>query len=757
MAVRKKRLFAGALSILLAGLALAAWLRANQPGSVFSQYFPSPPSWSSTCVDCPSQFFPGPDRFLKLDKDGSPHLVYTGDGKLYHSWRSASGWRSEVITSSIDGIPSAAIAFDQQGNLHIAYIFNKPSGGTLFLYSRTPSLVSQEEVSNSLGSEASVNGLEITASGYARIPFYDSAQKKLRFASQTPPTWQIEEIDAGEYVGTMASFVLDGSGFGHISYATANPASQPSSLYLNPFGNPNGHLRYAYQDPGGWHKVDVDLEQISPFTSLALEKNGQPHISYIQKNTNELHHAYQDPTGWHTELVSITWETNASVQTDVPGDTNAPTSLAFDPDDPPGEGPCIAYGNLGLAFSSEAILLFCKHSGIWQYKMLDDNSGYPVSLLFTKGGDYQVASFSVLNYDLKWATQSGINTSSEVVATSHSLTGPVDLEMDKQGYAHILYHQTAPFSQVRYTFQDSLGWHTSTIPGYLICEDMALDSQGLPHLSCEDGGFNLVYAYLASSGWLTQTVTDYVRGDYSSIAVDSADVAHISYSAPNRGDVEYATIIAGNPAIESASSSAGVYKAGGIYTSLAFTSAGVPYISYINCNGDQPSLAHRDSQGWVVMTAKPNPPFLDNSLTPCSSPGYQVKFTSLVMDSKDNPHVAYLYADPGCSLRYFNFGNERSNPVVVEQSSAGCTEVPPALRLDAVDNPQIAYLYKTDNDSEIKFAVKRPFGWKIQTVDSTGDMEAYFSLALAADGTPWIALLDQAHGDLKLAQPLPGY
>jgi hypothetical protein len=731
MAVRKKRLFAGALSVLLAALALAAWLRGNQLVSVFSQYFPSPPSWSSTCVDCPSQFFPGPDRFLQLDKDGSPHLVYTGDGKLFHSWRSASGWRSEVITGSIDGIPSAAIAFDPQGNLHIAYILNKPGGGSLFIYTRTPSLVSQEEVCNSLGSEASVNGLAFTTDGYARIPFYDSAQKKLRYASQTPPTWLIEEIDAGEYVGALASFALDRSDFGHISYSTAKPND---SLPLLNYSDTGSRLRYAYQDPGGWHKVDVDPGPVSIPTSLALDENGQPHISYIQTFTNELHHAFQDLSGWHTELVSAVGY--------------ATSSLAFDPDDPPGEGPCVAYGDMTLGWS-DSVTLACKDKGIWQPEMVDVNSGYPVSLLYTKDGDYQIASFSLINYELKWASQAGAHNSSEIVAVSHSLWGPVDIEMDKNSYAHILYHQIEPVNQVRYTFQDSLGWHTSTVRGMQTCEEMALDSLGLPHLICVNG-HNWIYAHLDSSGWLTQSLGTSDSGiGYLSIAVDSADVAHISYTAKGQYSIEYATLGAGVPVTETVSN-----QYIGAYTSLALSSTGIPYISFISGFGAWPYLAYKDSPGWSVLAAEPKPQN-SNDLDFSSN---QVGFPSIAMDSKDNPHVAYSFANPGCSLRYINnFGMVSTNSVIVDQSSANCKDVEPVLRLDAADNPQIAYLYKTDNDSELKFAVKRPSGWKIQTVESMGDVEAYFSLALAADGTPWIAYLDQTHGDLKLAQPLPGH
>ena len=171
-----------------------------------------------------------------------------------------------------------------------------------------------------------------------------------------------------------------------------------------------------------------------------------------------------------------------------------------------------------------------------------------------------------------------------------ALGSPVDIELDKFGYAHILYHQTEPFDQVRYTYQDAAGWHSTPVTNTLSnCEDMALDSQDNPHLSCIAND-HLVYAHLDSGGWHTQTIASLgVPWGYSSIAVDDFDYTHISYDNPNHGSLEYAFIGAGSPVTET------VNAYGGAHLSLALSSVGQPFISYANPAGGL-ELAYRDNR-----------------------------------------------------------------------------------------------------------------------------------------------------------------
>jgi len=75
-------------------------------------------------------------------------------------------------------------------------------------------------------------------------------------------------------------------------------------------------LKYAYQDAPGWHIQTVDSE--GGYTSLVLDGDRYPHISYYDYANWDLKYACQDASGWHIQTV------------DSEGDVGSYTSLALD-------------------------------------------------------------------------------------------------------------------------------------------------------------------------------------------------------------------------------------------------------------------------------------------------------------------------------------------------------------------------------------------------------------------------------------------
>ncbi len=129
---------------------------------------PAAPSWRISCPDCPPAFLPSGDRYLKLDPSGAPHMVFTGDGQLYHAWRAAGGWEVELIWVPYIiepqlpvSVTSAALAFDSQGNLHIAYILSEIGDSVLYLYTQAPGMITYEIVAAFVDADGTVTGLEI--------------------------------------------------------------------------------------------------------------------------------------------------------------------------------------------------------------------------------------------------------------------------------------------------------------------------------------------------------------------------------------------------------------------------------------------------------------------------------------------------------------------------------------------------------------------------------------------------------------------
>lgn len=70
-----------------------------------------------------------------------------------------------------------------------------------------------------------------------------------------------------------------------------------------------------------------------------------------------------------------------------------------------------------------------------------------------------------------------------------------------------------------------------------------------------------------------------------------------------------------------------------------------------------------------------------------------------------------------------------------------------SIALDANGNPHISYCDYTNND--LKYAHKSGGSWTIETVDATGDVGYSTSIALDANGNPHISYSDDINADLR--------
>jgi hypothetical protein len=148
----------------------------------------------------------------------------------------------------------------------------------------------------------SFTSLALDVNGRPHISYLDKAEGDLKYAYHDGRTWWIETVDNEGYVGGFSSLALDASGRPHISY-------------LDEF---NGDLKYAYsaspsnrfQDSSRWQIETVDSTGlVGAHTSLALDADNQPHISYclfhwaLVPVCDDLRYAHFDGTAWITETV----------------------------------------------------------------------------------------------------------------------------------------------------------------------------------------------------------------------------------------------------------------------------------------------------------------------------------------------------------------------------------------------------------------------------------------------------------------------
>jgi len=454
---------------------------------------------------------------LALDHNGYPHISSSGPEGLTYVYKDASGWHIEIVDSDCDN--DISMALDRNGYPHITcYTGYTGYPNTRLKYAYRNASGWHIHTVDSGGVTYRFTSLDVDGNGYPHVsyyycPWHPSRHEQmhicdLKYARQDAAGWHIETVDVSVgQVGRGTSLALDGNGYPHISYIDYT----------------NSYLKYAYQDASGWHVETLDSDGlVGEYTSLALDMNGYPHISYCDRDNYYLAYIYQNDSGWHIQTVDSEFAVGEY------------SSLALDENG----YPHISYsGNPGLKYA------YWDVSG-WHIETVDSEDGRFTSLVLDGNGHPHISYYTGAPHiagDLRYAYQDASGWHIEIVESEFAGGGYTSLALDGERYPHISYRGQL---DLRYAYQDTYGWHIETVDRRVgvgcAYTSLALSGGGYPHISylgpTPRGTLVLKYAYKNASGWHIETMNGY--GVYTSLALDKGGNPHISYGTG--GDLMYA-------------------------------------------------------------------------------------------------------------------------------------------------------------------------------------------------------------------------
>mgnify|MGYP001036819596 FL=1 len=236
--------------------------------------------------------------------------------------------------------------------------------------------------------------------------------------------------------------------------------------------------------------------------------------------------------------------------------------------------------------------------------------------------------------------------------------------------------------------------------------------------------------------WVSQTVDSVGEvGLYPSLAFDHQGNAHIAYYDQTNSNLKYASQLDNRWVIETIDSAGAV----GLYPSLALDAFDLPHISYYDRDNATLKLARWEGQEWQIITISPVGYAYGSSPPMLSS--------SLRIDRQGLEMVTF-YDLTSADLKLAHIDGDGQVEIETVDAS-GNVGMYCSLALDDLGNPGISYFDAAH--LVLKFAWYQGTRWTISTVDAIGEVGLFTSLVFSLDGTPHISYFDDDRDDLMYA------
>ena len=727
---------------------------------------------------------------IKVDDQGGVHISYarlTNGNLAYAYWNGTNygtgapiSWTTVDVDSSgfIGYWPSVSL---HNGNVDIVYedIDNKAIKLATCIAGANCFNANEWSISRIAGNQTldALPGIDksmdVDSNGNLHVSYWDYTNNNLKYATNSSSQWINQTIDSAGDVGSQSSIVVDSQDNIHISY----------------YDTSNEGLKYAYFDGNSWSISAIDNVGDSTFTSIDVDSKNNPHIAYTEVSSNQnnnLKYATNENGIWEKFSLDGSWASDLDVGAycSLSVDANDEVHISYEDTD----------GQLKYIVSTISL------NSPWLDEVVDSNGEIrsEVSVGIDQSANIHVAYHDYTSNSLKYAYKENNSWTISVVDSSTVSPGYGmsynSLAIDSTGAIHIVYGDTDS-DVLRHARKNSTASNfyiqniftgTGPFPPY---HSLAIDSNDIPHVSMVGwSGANLKqkYATVVNGTWVASDVANLDgAGGHSYLALDSNNSPHIIFK-------DYST---STPTIKHATNLGSVSSQNWQITTVvsSFTNyfdividsldnihicystgfsefSNMKYATKTNGNWTNEVVDEYGSVGWDVDCAMNQLGQIEivyedkseNEIKRAKKVGNNWEIVGITnvawgsdtsIDIDSNGNVAVAYSDyPDNDLHVVTYSptttNTSSELSTWSNTTIGFDMSHVSAILDGNGKAHLSYYDSLNED--LMYATNKNGTWQNYTIDSSGDVGRFPSIAIDSNGTVHFSYLTSSAG-LKYA------
>jgi hypothetical protein len=265
--------------------------------------------------------------------------------------------------------------------------------------------------------------LDLDALDHPYLSYFDDTAHNFQIAYDMGSGWTQEVVISG--ITTLGSSIaMDAQGYPHISYTQIGASDA---------------LQYVWKTSTGWHLNLVDTQTLIDSTSsIALDSDNYPHIVY--DDYNNIKYAYYDGAQWHLEIIE-------------PFEYTILGNLVLAADGTPHVSYCT--GPDIFAAVCDKLRYAYRAGGTWHIQTVAIGGSFGASSIdLYPSGAPAITYYDVTNTELEYATRVCLPSCvwmSEVVDSDGDVGDISALKIAPNGSIHISYHTKASWG-LRYAY-----------------------------------------------------------------------------------------------------------------------------------------------------------------------------------------------------------------------------------------------------------------------------------------------------------------